>query len=312
VRRPAVRRLLRGVLVLAAAVLGIVALSGRWSQVRAGLHRMSLVSVLLAALAVLAGLFATQLSWRALLADLGSPLPVRPALRVFFLGQLGKYLPGSVWSFAAQAELGRDFEVPVRRSAAVGVLAVAFSLASGLLVAAVTLPLLSRSSAAHYWPALALVPLAVAGLHPRVLNAVLTRVLRWVRRPALEHPLTLAGVIRCVVWAVLAWVAFGLQIVALAHALGAHGGRLWPLAIGGFALAWSVGFLVLFVPAGVGVREAALTAALAPVLPAGEALVVALVSRLLMTGGDLVWAVLAGALTPRRSRPAPEACDRLG
>ncbi len=44
-----------------------------------------------------------------LLNDLGSPLPPAGSLRVFFLGQLGKYVPGSVWPAVAQMELGRDY-----------------------------------------------------------------------------------------------------------------------------------------------------------------------------------------------------------
>ena len=47
----------------------------------------------------------SMLGWRALLADLGSPLHVAPASGVFLVGQLGKYLPGSVWSVLAQAEI---------------------------------------------------------------------------------------------------------------------------------------------------------------------------------------------------------------
>ena len=54
-----------------------------------------------------------MLAWRALLADLGSPLPVRVAMRVLFLGQLAKYLPGStVWAVVAQTELAHDYDVP--------------------------------------------------------------------------------------------------------------------------------------------------------------------------------------------------------
>ncbi len=47
-----------------------------------------------------------MLAWRRVLADLGSPLHLAPAGGVFFVGQLGKYLPGSVWSIVAQAEMG--------------------------------------------------------------------------------------------------------------------------------------------------------------------------------------------------------------
>jgi hypothetical protein len=48
--------------------------------------------------------------------------------------------------------------------------------------------------------------------------------------------------------------------------------------------------MVVIFPGGIGPRELALIAALAPAAPRGPALVVAIVSRLLMTGSDLAWA----------------------
>ena len=57
----------------------------------------------------------------------------------------------------------------------------------------------------------------------------------------------------------------------------------------------------MIAPGGVGVREAALTVALGPVLPAGAPLVVALASRVVMTVADLLWAgagVLLGTRHP--------------
>ena len=65
------------------------------------------------------------------------------------------------------------------------------------------------------------------------------------------------------------------------------------LAIGGFALAWSIGFVAVFAPAGAGVREVLLVALLSPVLGVGAATAVALVSRVLTTVGDLLAAGLA-------------------
>jgi hypothetical protein len=35
--------------------------------------------------------------------------------RILFLGQLGKYLPGSVWPVLAQMELGKTYRVPRHR-----------------------------------------------------------------------------------------------------------------------------------------------------------------------------------------------------
>ncbi len=76
------------------------------------------------------------------------------------------------------------------------------------------------------------------------------------------------------------------------------------LSAGAYALAWSVGFVLIIFPSGVGPRELALIAALAPVMSRGSALVIAIVSRLVMTIGDLAWAGLGLALG-RGGRTAP-------
>ena len=56
--------------------------------------------------AVTAAPVLTLMGWRVLLGDLGTRLPAAPASSIFFVGQLGKYLPGSVWTVVAQAEMG--------------------------------------------------------------------------------------------------------------------------------------------------------------------------------------------------------------
>ena len=141
----------------------------------------------------LAALGAGMMMWRALLADLGSPLHVVDAAKVFFVGQLGKYIPGSLWPVLAQMELARDLGVPRPRSAAAFFLTYPVYLATGLLVAVATLPVLAGDSVARYAWLAALLPLLVAALHPRVVNAVLNLGLRLIRRPPLERPLSRRG-----------------------------------------------------------------------------------------------------------------------
>ncbi len=300
-RRLVANRAVRIGVALLAVGLGIAAIAARWDDVRRAAAQLDALAIAAALLAVLAGLFATMLSWRALLVDLGSPLPLPDAGRVFFLGQLGKYLPGSVWWLVGQVELAHDAHVPRRRAAAAGVLGVVLSLGSGLALAALTLPLLPRPATARFWPALAAIPLLAVALHPRVLNPGIDAALRLVRREPLERPLSPRGIATAFGWAVLAWIGYGLHVAVLAADLGASRGSVVPLSVGAFALAWSVGFLTVLVPAGIGVREAALTAAIAPAVRPGAALVVAVVSRVLMSGGDLVWAGVVSLRSPRRA-----------
>lgn len=263
----------------------------QWQQVRGALAGLS-VPVLLGSFAGVAlAMLASAEVWRVLLGALGSPLPRRAAASIMFVGQLGKYLPGSVWPVLAQMELGKAHDVPRRHSATAAVLTMLVSLCGGLLVAVVTLPFTAPSSG-YRWFLLA-APVLLAVLHPRLLNPILRVATRG--RVSVDG-LDLRQVGIALAWSVASWLCYGLPIWLLATRLGASPGHTALLAVGGFAFAWSVGFLVVIAPAGAGVRDVLLVATLAAVLPVGDATAVALVSRLLMTVGDVLAAAIAASL----------------
>jgi len=294
------RNLLRvGVLALFAAAIAVV-LARRWSEVRPLLHLLSGIDVVLALAAVAAAIFAHFLCWRAVLTDLGSPLPVASGMRVFYLGQLGKYLPGSVWPLLAQMELGRGYKVPRRTSGAALVIFMLLVLGTGLLVAALALPLLGSDALRRYGWALSALPVAAVLLCPPVLNRVLATGLRLARRDPMPQPLSVRGVLGAVGAALVAWVLFGVQVWILARMLGVHDAGLLARSIGAFAAAWCVGFLIVIAPAGGGVREAALIVLLGTGVGTARATVIAVVSRVLLTIGDLGWGGVAVLIARRR------------
>ena len=94
-----------GLLVVIVAAF-VVALWRNWQEVSGELRKLSGPVVLGAFVLVAAAPVLTLMGWRVLLEDLGTHLPAAPASSVFLVGQLGKYLPGSVWTVVAQAEMG--------------------------------------------------------------------------------------------------------------------------------------------------------------------------------------------------------------
>jgi glycosyltransferase 2 family protein len=299
---------LRAGLLAVAAGLAVYGLASQWDEVRAALAKLAWYDVAGAVACVLAGLGCMLLAWRALLAGLGSALPLPAAIRVMFIGQLGKYVPGAVWALAAQVELARDYDVPRRRSTAASLVGMAVTLVVGLIAAGVMLPLTSAHAAGHYWWVLAVTPLAVACLHPRVIKFGLDLVLRVLHRDPLEESVSAAAMARALAWSTLGWLFFGAHAWFLISDFADKGVHTFALALGGYALAWAVGFLIIFFPGGIGPREVALIAVLAPVMSSASALVVALASRVVMTIGDLAWAGTGLALGKRRAtRPAAPA-----
>ncbi|MFI6391743.1 YbhN family protein [Nonomuraea sp. NPDC050547] len=286
-RRSVVKKVVRFGFLAIALGFGTWAVASQWDAVAAGFAKLSWPMVAASLVAVVAALLGAMLTWRTLLADLGSPLPFRSAAKVFFVGQLGKYIPGAVWPVIAQMEMGRDLGVPRSRSAAAFFLMMPIQLATGLLV---TLGTLGWDR--YGWLLLAL-PVILVLLEPKVVNAVIGFGLRKLKREPLERPLTRRGMLTALGWALAGWAAYGVHLYFVAPQTGLV------FAIGAFALSWCLGILTFVVPAGAGVREVAMVAVLSPVMDRGSAIAVALVSRIVIIVGDLICAGIAGFVARR-------------
>ena len=275
-------RALRLGFLLVAVGLSVWAVAARWDEVVLDLEKIGWLRVLVCVPATAAGLVCGMLAWRSVLGGLGSPLPRRDAARIYFIGQLGKYVPGSVWPVLAQMELGRDHDVPRRRSAGALLVAVVVSLTTGLIVAALTVPFVSGDRHPALWWLLAAVPLLVVPLVPRVLMALLRRV------PVLDLG--------------------GLHLFVLVGAFPSGGvGPLLIASIGGYPLAWAAGMIAFVLPAGAGARDVTVVLALSAVVPTSAAIAAAVVSRAVTTVCDLALAAVAavGARNRLRARPTP-------
>lgn len=281
-------------LVILAAVVWAVAQN--WTAVSHDLGKVDAWSLAAATALAVVGPVLTMLGWRVLMADLGSPLHVAPAGGIFFIGQLGKYLPGSVWSVLAQAEMGTRLHIPRRRSAVVGLLGIGLSILTGLLVGLPAAPLLLRTngSGGSLWLLLGL-PLLVILCWPPLLNRLIAIGLRVLRREPLEHELSGRALLLTVLLFVLAWLTFGLHVWVLARSVGgpaAASGDVVLASLSGYALAASLGMLAVVVPAGVGVRDGLLALMLGVSLPSSAATAVVLLSRFVITFADVL---VAGA-----------------
>jgi glycosyltransferase 2 family protein len=287
---------LRTLLALLVVAAVSVAVARNWQQVSADIGRIDAGTFALAAVLVCLPPVFTVLGWRILLADLGSPLHVAPAGGIFFVGQLGKYVPGAVWSIVAQAEIGARLHIPRRRSAVVAFVSVAVSAICGLIVGVPAVPLLvtrDDSTAMTGWVVLLLVPLLTLVLVPRLLNWAIATGLRLLRREPLEHELSGRAILSATLLFIGAWVSGGLHVLVLARATstGYETDQLLLATVSGYALAASLAMFSVVLPAGVGVREGVLVLILAPVTSTSAATAVVVISRFLTVAADVVFAL---------------------
>jgi glycosyltransferase 2 family protein len=291
-------RILCGV-VLFALVIG--ALVRDWHAVRATLTLITPLELVLAEALILLGLFMSVLTWRRSVYEVGSRVRLDAGARIYLLGQLGKYLPGSVWALAAQTELGKRAAIPRSRGLAASVIAIAVNVLTGLALGVAFVPSLGVGA----WQMVVLFGLLAAcaiALSPPVLTRIVNLGLGMIRRPQLDREVTWRGLSAASACGVASWLSYGASVWILAVAAGAPALEALPICLAGVPLAMTVGFLVFVTPSGIGIREAVIVAALAPVLDRSEALAIALVARLLFTFADLLAA--AAVVVGVRVRPS--------
>jgi glycosyltransferase 2 family protein len=226
--------------------------------------------------------------------------PVRAGARIWFLSNLARYVPGNVWSFVGAVELAR--REGVARPVTLAVMAYTQVLSVGVALLA-GLPVLLAEWARLGRPALlgAVAVAVVAGVAAAFRRQLLALARR--RLPGLGGAdlVPAPGTVALLVVGYAGyWAVTGLAFAALvASAYRLSPGDV-PLVVAAYAAAYAVGFLSLLTPAGLGVREGVLVIALSPVLPAGPALVVALVSRVWMMVAELAGAGVAQLAAGRR------------
>ena len=192
-------RLLRWVVVVLAVGIGGYKISEEWHDVSHSLGQIGVLACFEALLALLVAQFANLKVWQGLLAGLGSPLRLPVAGRILLIGQLGKYIPGSLWPILTQMELGAAAKVPRARSASASVLSMMLSLCVGLVIAMVTVPFAAVHSDDYLWVFI-LVPVIAVCFHPKVLNPLLNKLLKLARRAPLETPVTGRVLARALAW----------------------------------------------------------------------------------------------------------------
>ncbi|GAA1494814.1 lysylphosphatidylglycerol synthase transmembrane domain-containing protein [Curtobacterium herbarum] len=294
-----------------AVVLLVVGVARQWDEIVVDFARLDARTVTLGVVLTLVALIANMLSWRAMMAATGFRVRPAAASSIFFVGQLGKYIPGGVWSIAAQAELGRAHGLARTGSAVASLASMLVSMVTAALVGIVALLLGSPDGLQTFWWLAVVVVIGLVALTPPVLGRLIAVAMRVLRRPPQEITLTWTGTVMSIVWSVVMWLAYGAQATFVLQAFGADSAVLFPVATGAYAVAWLVGFLVVIAPAGLGPREAVLLLLLGSVTDPTGALALAVISRAFMTLGDVVLAGLGAALAIRHRRHTA-AADPVG
>jgi glycosyltransferase 2 family protein len=300
------RAVLGAALVLAAAIFLGLTIARHWRELEDFTWQVRALPLAASVVALAGALTYGVYVWKLVLDRFEHP-PVRISalLRIWFLSNLARYVPGKIWQFVGAAELARLAGLSRAVILTSMVVQMGFTLLAAVLVSALVL---LPNGLPEGIPVLGLVALGGAALllvHPALLNRALAlmgrvfskNVLGW--RGRWRDGFLLLGL------SVIGWIIYGAAFALFIHSVvGVELESVLPLA-GVNALSFLVGYLVFLPPAGLGAREGVMAVLLRPFAPVAIAAVLAVLARLWTVAAELLAAGLVVLFT--RSTPPPAA-----
>jgi uncharacterized membrane protein YbhN (UPF0104 family) len=271
-------------------LLGVVFyVSRNADSLRVELRAFSITSLLLAFFCLLAGKLLLAELTRASVRVVGWQALYSRLVYINSISQLAKYLPGGIWHFIGKAGYYRADGLALDKTTKAMILEnvwlVASSFMAGLLYYAL-----------YFLDATVII--VIAGIFILWISVLwlLNRVGGFVSAPRVL--LRLLG---------LQWVTWSLIGLSMALLMpSAHEPRVLALGVGAFCLSWGIGYLTIFAPGGIGVREVVLTALLAVAISPESAIMYGSVNRLVWVITELFLGFIVAPIIARRRVPMPE------
>ena len=225
-------------------------------------------------------------NWAYIVNDLGGPqIPKADAIRLFMIANLGRYIPGKIWQIAGLTALAKDRGVPPGTAVGAAVLGqgIALVAAAGLGIGLydVILP-------PGYFGLISIVligSVVVLATIPVSFKAGAKLWLRFMGSQTIETPSPTSG-LRWLLLYFVNWIVYALAFWMMVASFDSDI-SLIPVAAA-FPAAYVLGYLMIFAPAGLGVREGFLIVFLSPHLGLGPSGVIAVVARLWTTLTEVV------------------------
>lgn len=212
--------------------------------------------------------------------------------RMFYINsisQLAKYLPGGIWHFVGRAGYYHTENLTPKQTTKAIIVENIWLVTSACCVGAFFIVAYAADAASG----LLLLGLLAAWIGIQVL------VVRLHGEGAILTEIIILLALQAVIWFLL-----GLSLWAIVPEASTPG--LFALVIGAFCVSWAIGYLTLFAPSGLGVREGVMLALLAVAIAPAQVIVFVTLHRLIWVAVEVVLGVLARLFATGDESPTPE------
>jgi len=268
-----------------------------FNQIQWDMTHIRPLLLLSACIVLLAAYLIRSVIWVLLFRASGNRIALLSGMKLFLLTQAGRYIPGKIWQFVGAGFLAQTYNVPAASCVSTTFLAILLNQGVGILVSFVFFSHFFGQYTYILISAISITVLSIGFMSSPYFQRTLNAAGRIFKRKVPEisvprfHVLCLYACLYAIIWGL-----FGAGFMLLARGIMPGSDQLgFMQASGALAAACVVGFLSLFSPSGLGVREAILTLLLSPVIGEAPAGMLAIAARVWMTLIEIIvigWAAV--------------------
>jgi len=283
------------VILIALAAWILVSNAGKWlEQIRTFSWTLNWPMLLISTLLLGTSYYFTPEGWVRLAGAAGCDADRTSLRSAWLLSQLGRYVPGKIWLLAGRAGYLKANGLSAARSTSVPFLEILYTAAAAGLTGA--LPILFSDNLSFGEPAIrAAIIASGACLLLIPLLSPLQRLVYRIRYGTVPDKMSLpspAGAAWIIGLYTALWIIRGAALYMWLRGFGLL--SISPLAcISAAPFSWLAGYIVFLVPGGIGVREAAAVAMIAPAGMTGPVLAVVAGQRLALSAIEICFALKA-------------------
>jgi uncharacterized membrane protein YbhN (UPF0104 family) len=232
-----------------------------WEQLKGQKIHFDIFYGILSILVMALAWISTSWSWGKTLELFGFKLGYRDVFVIYFRSMVGKYLPGKFWQIIGSTYFASKKGVPEGLTIASVVIGQVYSLLSGFVLFAAAVVLwgirVSPDSILDFrWSSgPVLLFMLVLSFRPGLMIPIMNWFLRLLKREEIQITIGTSKAIKIFVLFLFPWLIFGLSFWLFACSLTFLPFSQYPLLTSVMVGATVIGFLAIFAPGGVGVRE---------------------------------------------------------
>jgi len=257
----------------------ITTLISNWQKIPFAELRFGPFSLLLSFVFLFIYFLMLTLGWKNIIKELGEIIRFPKAFWIISTSQIAKYVPGGIWYTLGRVYLCRTERIRGEIIVLSVILETCILMLTNLVLFLISLIFSKDTAMLHPLLSMAFIVVLLIILYPPLLNWLVNIALKILRRPLIKLEIKYLHMLKLSIYFFGVWLAQIIGFFLLINSIyPISASQIYSLAAA-YTLSWIAGFIVLFAPGGLGVREGMMSLLLSSQLPLPLAIAMSFIAR---------------------------------